>query len=52
VKVLKLDGLISNGYGEINLLNIPMNKTIQFERYGFVNPIKLENNELFCYFTH
>jgi len=28
-----------------------MNKTIQFERYGFVNPIELKENELFCYFT-
>ncbi|MFX0186484.1 MAG: glutamate--tRNA ligase [Candidatus Hodarchaeota archaeon] len=52
VTVLKPDGTSSIGYGEINLLKIPMNKTIQFERYGFVNPIKIENNELFCYFTH
>ncbi len=52
VTVLKPDGTSSIGYGEINLLEIPMNKTIQFERYGFVNPIKIENNELFCYFTH
>ena len=52
VQILKPDGSISNGYGEINLLKIPMNKTIQFERYGFVNPIKIENNDLFCYFTH
>ena len=52
VSILKPDGSISKGYGEINLTKIPMNKTIQFERYGFVNPIKLENDELFCYFTH
>ncbi len=52
VSILKPDGSISKGYGEINLAKIPMNKTIQFERYGFVNPIKLENDELFCYFTH
>lgn len=52
VSILKPDGNVSNGYGEINLLKIPMNKTIQFERYGFVNPIKIENKELFCYFTH
>ena len=52
VSVLKPDGLISKGFGEINLLKIPMNETIQFERYGFVNPIKLEKKELFCYFTH
>jgi glutamyl-tRNA synthetase len=52
VSVLKPDGVISKGFGEINLLNIPMNKTIQFERYGFVNPIKLEKKELFCFFTH
>ncbi|TFG23015.1 MAG: glutamate--tRNA ligase [Promethearchaeota archaeon] len=52
VSILKPDGTVSKGYGEINLLKIPMNKTIQFERYGFVNPIKLEKKELFCYFTH
>ncbi|TXT61910.1 MAG: Glutamate--tRNA ligase [Promethearchaeota archaeon] len=52
VKILKPDGTILNGLGEVNLKNIPMNKTIQFERYGFVNPIRLENGELFCYFTH
>ena len=52
VSILKPDGLISKGFGEINLLKIPMNETIQFERYGFVNPIKLEKKELFCYFTH
>jgi len=52
VSILKPDGSISSGFGEINLLKVPLNETIQFERYGFVNPIKLENNELFCYFTH
>ena len=52
VKILKPDGFVSSGYGEINLKSVPLNTPIQFERYGFVNPIKLENNELFCYFTH
>jgi glutamyl-tRNA synthetase len=52
VKILNPDGVVSNGYGEINLKSIPLNTPIQFERYGFVNPIKLENDELFCYFTH
>ncbi len=54
VKILKPDGFISEGYGEHNLLEIPMKKTIQFERYGFVNPIRkdLKKEELFCYFTH
>jgi len=52
VSILKPDASMSKGYGEINLLKIPLNKTIQFERYGFVNPIKLKKKELFCYFTH
>lgn len=52
VKVLRPYGKIDEGYGEINLLNVPMNRTIQFERYGFVNPIELKENVLFCYFTH
>ncbi len=52
VQILKPDGSISNGYGEINLLKIPMNKTIQLERYAFVNPVKLEHRELFCYYSH
>ena len=52
VSVLKPDGRISEGYGEVNLLNIPLNHTIQFERFGFVNPIKWDGNTLICYFTH
>ncbi|MFW9821885.1 MAG: glutamate--tRNA ligase [Candidatus Thorarchaeota archaeon] len=51
VSVVKPDGSITSGFGEINLLQIPLNKTIQFERYGFVNPIKLKENHLYCYFT-
>ncbi|MFW9864492.1 MAG: glutamate--tRNA ligase [Candidatus Thorarchaeota archaeon] len=52
VSILKPDGSLSKGFGEINLLQIPMEKTIQFERFGFVNPIELKENNLFCYFTH
>ncbi|MBN1803376.1 MAG: glutamate--tRNA ligase [Candidatus Lokiarchaeota archaeon] len=52
VSIMKVDGTISKGFGESNLLKIKLNKVIQFERYGFVNPLKLENNELYCYFTH
>ncbi len=52
VSILKPDGTISKGYGEVNLVNIPLNNTIQFERFGFVNPIKWEDNLLICYFTH
>ncbi|MFX1389442.1 MAG: glutamate--tRNA ligase [Promethearchaeota archaeon] len=52
VSILKPDGSISTGNGEISLLEIPMNKTIQFERFGFVNPIELRKNCLFCYFSH
>ncbi|MFX1316010.1 MAG: glutamate--tRNA ligase [Promethearchaeota archaeon] len=52
VSIINPDGSVSYGYGELNLLDIPMNKTVQFERFAFVNPIKIENNTLFCYFTH
>ena len=52
VSILNPDGTISKGNGEVNLVNIPLNKTIQFERFGFVNPIKWEDNVLICYFTH
>ena len=52
VSILKPDGTLSKGFGESNLKDIPMEKTIQFERYGFVNPIKMDEEELFCYFTH
>ncbi|MFX0028384.1 MAG: glutamate--tRNA ligase, partial [Candidatus Hermodarchaeota archaeon] len=52
VEVLKPDGTTSKGFGELNLLQIPMDQTIQFERFGFVNPIELEENCLFCYFSH
>jgi glutamyl-tRNA synthetase len=52
VNILKPNGLLSKGYGEVNLLNIPLKKPIQFERYGFVNPIRWDKNILKCYFTH
>ena len=52
VSILNPDGSISHGNGEVALLKIPMNQTIQFERVGFVNPIKIKENNLFCYFTH
>jgi len=52
VSIIKPDGTMSMGNGEKNLKNIPLNKPIQFERYGFVNPIKWENQTLICYFTH
>jgi glutamyl-tRNA synthetase len=52
VAIVKPDGTTSNGLGEFNLLQIPMDQTIQFERFGFVNPIELKENCLFCYFSH
>jgi len=52
VSIIKPDGTVSIGNGEKNLQNVPLNKPIQFERYGFVNPIKWENQTLICYFTH
>ncbi|MFX0038675.1 MAG: glutamate--tRNA ligase [Promethearchaeota archaeon] len=52
VSILNPNGKLSKGKGEINLLKIPMNQTIQFERFGFVNPIKCEADHLYCYFTH
>ncbi|MFX1379178.1 MAG: glutamate--tRNA ligase [Promethearchaeota archaeon] len=52
VSILNPDGMLSKGKGEINLLEIPLNQTIQFERFGFVNPIKCEDDHLYCYFTH
>ena len=52
ISIIKPDGTISQGKGEVNLANITLNKTIQFERFGFVNPIKWVDNALICYFTH
>ncbi|MFW9930493.1 MAG: glutamate--tRNA ligase [Candidatus Thorarchaeota archaeon] len=52
VSILKPDGKFGKGFGEHNLAKIQMDIPIQFERYGFVNPIRFENDELFCYFTH
>jgi len=52
VIIVKPDGTTSIGSGELNLLQIPMEQTIQFERFGFVNPIELKENCLFCYLTH
>ena len=52
ISIIKPDGAISQGRGEVNLASIPLNKVIQFERFGFVNPIKWDDNVLICYYTH
>jgi glutamyl-tRNA synthetase len=52
VVIIRPDGRKSYGLGEINLLKIAMDQTIQFERFGFVNPIEIEENRLLCYFSH
>jgi len=52
ITILKPDGSISKGVGEINLKDIELDKTIQFERYGFVNPVRRDKKSLYCYFTH
>ncbi|MHA1624377.1 MAG: glutamate--tRNA ligase [Promethearchaeota archaeon] len=52
ITILKPDGSISKGVGEINLKDIKLDKTIQFERFGFVNPVRKDKETLFCYFTH
>jgi len=52
INILKPDGSISKGVGEINLKDIELDKTIQFERYGFVNPVRRDKKSLYCYFTH
>ncbi|MHA1294920.1 MAG: glutamate--tRNA ligase, partial [Promethearchaeota archaeon] len=52
VSILMPNGTISKGLGEINLKTIPLYKPIQFERYGFVNPVKINEKKIFCYFTH
>ena len=52
ITILNPDGSLSKGVGEINLKDIELDKTIQFERFGFVNPVRRDNKALFCYFTH
>ncbi|MHA1473363.1 MAG: hypothetical protein ACTSQW_09735, partial [Promethearchaeota archaeon] len=52
VSIIKPDGTVVMGFGEKNLQNIPLKKPIQFERYGFVNPVFWEKKTLICYFTH
>jgi len=52
ISIIKPDGSISQGKGEINLASIPLNKVIQFERFGFVNPIRWDGSILICYYTH
>ena len=52
ISIIKPDGSISQGKGEINLASIPLNKVIQFERFGFVNPIRWDDSILICYYTH
>ncbi|MGV9199017.1 MAG: glutamate--tRNA ligase [Promethearchaeia archaeon] len=52
VTVIKPDGSRKEGFGEKNLEDIQLKTPIQFERYGFVNPYRFEDETLICYFTH
>ncbi|MFO8018340.1 MAG: glutamate--tRNA ligase [Promethearchaeia archaeon] len=52
VIVIKPDGSRKKGYGEMNLKEVPLKESIQFERYGFVNPYRFKEDKLICYFTH
>ncbi|MGV9173101.1 MAG: hypothetical protein ACOC35_11100, partial [Promethearchaeia archaeon] len=52
VTVIKPDGSRKEGFGEKNLEDIQLKTPIQFERYGFLNPYRFEDETLICYFTH
>ena len=52
VHVLKPNGIITHGCAENTILDLPIGTIMQFERYGYVKIQKIENKEIFCYFTH
>lgn len=52
VHVLKPTGEVTLGRAENTVLNLPIGTILQFERYGYVKVQKIENNEMYCYFTH
>jgi glutamyl-tRNA synthetase len=51
VRVLQPDGIITEGFGEINLKGLAEGTIVQFERYGFVKLINIQEKEIYCYFT-
>ncbi len=52
VRILQPDGVIVEGLGESNLLNLREGTIAQFERYGYVRIISLSRTEVFCYFIN
>ncbi len=52
VEVLLPDKTVCKGYGEMDLLHLPVGELCQLERFGFCKLDKKENNELFFWFTH
>jgi glutamyl-tRNA synthetase len=51
IEVLKLDGSITSGYGEINCKDLQPDEIIQFERFGFCKVDRKEPN-IFLYYSH
>ncbi|MBD3353476.1 MAG: glutamate--tRNA ligase [Candidatus Lokiarchaeota archaeon] len=52
VKVLKPDGIQTNGFAEKNVKELSIGEKIQFERYGYVKIRRLDDDIVYCYFTH
>lgn len=50
--VVMPDGTVVKGVAEKNVLSIPLDVPVQFERFGFVNPRSRDGEGMLFYFTH
>jgi glutamyl-tRNA synthetase len=52
MKVLKPEGIVTEGFGEYNLTRLKPGSIVQFERYGFVRLQKISPQEVYGYFIN
>ena len=52
VRVLRPEGIITEGYGEKLLTKLKTGTIVQFERYGFVRLLEISPQDVFGYFIN
>ncbi len=52
IKILQPNGIVTKGYGEINLKNLKPGTNVQFERYGYVKLRDISKSNIYGYFTN
>jgi len=52
INVLQPNGIVTEGFGEVNLKGLDVGSIVQFERYGYVKLMKISDDQIFGYYTN